>query len=84
MSKFIFSDETETALIEDLVDSLKKRGYDAKLRRGYVRGYDRKLRREYVLMIGEELDAYDVKLILDMIDDMVNLDFVDTLSIINR
>ena len=71
MSKFIFSEETETALIEDLVDALKNRGYDVKLRRGYV------------LTIGEELDAYDVGLIIDMIDDMVSLDFVDSL-VINR
>ena len=71
MSKFIFNDETETALIEDLVDALKKRGYDPKLRRGYV------------LTFVEFLDSYDVKLILDMIDDMVNLDFVDTI-VINR
>ena len=71
MSKFIFSEETETALIEDLADSLKRRGFDAKLRR------------EYVLTIGEDLDAYDVKLVLDMIDDMVSLDFVDSI-VINR
>ena len=71
MSKFIFSDETDIALIEDLVDALKRRGFDPKLRRGYV------------LTIEDNLDAYDVKITLDVIDNMVGLDFVDTL-IINR
>ena len=77
MSKFIFSEETETALIEDLVDALKRRGFDAKLRLGQYG------KTKTFLTFREDLDAYDVKLILDMIDDMVDIDLVDTI-IINR
>jgi hypothetical protein len=70
MTKFIFNDdEVEQDQIQELVDNLKRNGFEVEVRHGWV------------VEIGDEMNAIDLKNILELIDDTIGLDFVDHINV---
>ena len=70
MTKFIFNDdEVEQDQIRELADNLKRNGFEVEVRHGWV------------VEIGDEMNATDLKNILELIDDTIGLDFVDHINV---
>ena len=70
MTKFIFNDdEVEQDQIRELVDNLKRNGFEVEVRHGWV------------VEIGDEMNAIDLKNILELIDDTIGLDFVEHINV---
>lgn len=70
MTKFIFNDdEVEQDQIRELADNLKRNGFGVEVRHGWV------------VEIEDEMNAIDLKNILELIDDTIGLDFVDHINV---
>lgn len=70
MTKFIFNeDEVEQDQISELADDLKRNGFEVEIRNGRI------------VEIEDEMEAIDLKNILDLIDNTIGLDFVDLIKV---
>lgn len=70
MTKFIFNDdEVEQKQIRELADHLRRKGFEVEVRHGWV------------VEIEDEMNAIDLKNILDLIEDTIGLDFVEHINV---
>lgn len=70
MTKFIFNEEeVERDEIRELADNLKRNGFRVEVRHGWV------------VVIEDDMEAINLKNILDLIDNTIGLDLVDHINV---